>query len=172
VEEIFKPFGTVVQCKEVLPSATASSSSSSGGSGGSGKKRVVVEYTDIAVADTTATSMDAFDLAGAPLRCEVVSRLRMLQLLSPSTMSHTFCCVLLDKMVTLEDTNDPGLKDEIAEEAQNYGDLKDVVLNVDKEKGEVEVKLIYRDAGSAAKAHKAMNGRAFAGNKIIAVLSP
>jgi hypothetical protein len=167
VEEIFKPFGSVVQCKEVLPSATASSSSGSGG-----KRRVVVEYTDTMVANTTATSMDAFDLAGTPLRCEVVSRLRMLQLLSPSTMSHTFCCVLLDKMVTLEDTNDPGLKDEIAEEAQNYGDLKDVVLNVDKEKGEVEVKLVYRDAASAAKAHKAMNGRAFAGNKIVAVLSP
>jgi hypothetical protein len=46
------------------------------------------------------------------------------------------------------------------------------VLNVDRVKGEVEVKLVYRDAASAGKAHKAMNGRAFAGNKIIAVLAP
>ena len=75
-------------------------------------------------------------------------------------------------MVTVEDTKDPGLKDEIAEEANNYGKLKDIELDIDTIANTVEVRLIYEDSISATKAYKAMNGRAFAGNKIIAVLAP
>lgn len=131
-----------------------------------------MEYADPSAAKATADSMNAFDLAGKQLRVDVVSRLRMQQEVSPSTMAHTFTTVLLERMVTLEDTKDPGLKDEIAEEARNYGNLKDVELVIDEVQGEVEVRLLYADAASAAKAHKAMNGRAFAGNKISAVLAP
>jgi hypothetical protein len=195
LQEIFAAFGSVVQCKELAPSAPsltlpkasgdnssnseATTTSGGRGSGSKGRilgkaagRRVVVEYADASTAATTAQSMNAFDLAGSALRVDTITRLQLLQLASPATMGHTFCTVLLEKMVTLEDTKDPGLEEEIAEEARNYGALKEVLLDIDEVRGEVEVRLLYADPSSASKAYRAMNGRAFAGNKITAVLAP
>lgn len=188
VRELFAAFGTVVDCKELsatastltLPATAATAKDTKDtGRGSTGRiagkgpgRRMVVEYADASVAQSAADSMNAFDLAGATLRVDAIPRLRMLQLASPQTMAHTFCTVLLEKMVTLEDTKDPDLKDEIAEEARNYGTLQEVLLEIDEVKGEVEVRLLYADATSAGKAYRAMNGRAFAGNKITAVLAP
>jgi hypothetical protein len=194
LQEIFAAFGPVVQCKELAPSAPSltlpkasgdnSSSEATVASGGRGSgskgrilgkaagRRVVVEYADASTAATTAQSMNAFDLAGSALRVDTITRLQLLQLASPATMGHTYCTVLLEKMVTLEDTKDSGLEEEIAEEARNYGALKEVLLDIDGVRGEVEVRLLYADPSSASKAYRAMNGRAFAGNKITAVLAP
>lgn len=178
IEEVFSAFGIIMSCKELpttVPSNfvdTGSCSSAVRSQGSATGRCIVVEFKDENTAKSTMQGMNGFDLAGQTINCEVVSRLRMLQLLSPSTMAHTFCTVLLEHMVTVEDTKDPDLKDEIYEEARNYGNLKDVVLGIDETKQEVEVKLLYADAVSASKAHKAMNGRAFAGKKISAILAP
>jgi hypothetical protein len=193
LQEIFAAFGPVVQCKELAPSAPSltlpkasgdnvsseATAVSGRGRGSKGRilgkaagRRVVVEYADASTAAITAQSMNAFDLAGSALRVDTITRLQLLQLASPATMGHTFCTVLLEKMVTLEDTKDPGLEEEIAEEARNYGALKEVLLDIDEVRGEVEVRLLYADPSSASKAYRAMNGRAFAGNKITAVLAP
>jgi hypothetical protein len=192
LQEIFAAFGSVVQCKELaatapsltLPKVSGDSSEAPATSGGRGSgskgrilgkaagRRVVVEYADASTAATTAQSMNAFDLAGSALRVDTITRLQLLRLASPATMGHTYCTVLLEKMVTLEDTKDPGLEEEIAEEARNYGALKEVLLDIDEVRGEVEVRLLYADPSSASKAYRAMNGRAFAGNKITAVLAP
>lgn len=159
VQTIFAAFGPILLCK-ALP-ATPSNS---------GVQSVVVEYSDAAVAATTATSMNNFELAGKVLKCEVIARLTCQQLLRDA--ESTYLSVLLENMVTLADVKDPGLKDEIGEEASNFGSLQSVELIVDEPKAQVTVKLIYGDNASAVKAYKAMNGRVFAGNKISAALSP
>lgn len=177
---IFSAFGDVVHCKLVVTPQGPPSSSA--------PRRMIVEYSDVTVAASTATSMQGFELGGLPLQCEVISRQRFQQLLlsypplpsgasgstatAASGVNSTYCSVVLQHMVTLEDTKDPDLKEEISEEARNYGNLKDLELIINEAKGEVQVRLIYADHSSAAKAHKAMNGRAFAGNKISAVLAP
>lgn len=158
VESLFAAFGPLVLCK-VLPNTAATSTD---------VQSVVVEYADAAVAATTATSMNKFELSGRELQCEVIARLRCQQLLRDA--ESTYLSVVLENMVTLEDTKDPDLKDEISEEARNFGSLKTVDLLVDK--GQVKVKLVYGDNASAVKALRAMHGRVFAGNKISAVLMP
>lgn len=159
IETMFAAFGPVLLCK-VLPGDSASPE----------VRSLVVEFADAAIAASTATSMNNFELAGTSLKCEVIARLRCQQLLRDAETSY--CCVLLEHMVTLEDTKDPDLKDEIGEEARNYGSLQAVRLLIDEPKEQVKVKLVYGDHASAVKAFKAMNGRVFAGNKICAVLAP
>mmetsp|Transcript_19646 Transcript_19646/g.33368 ORF Transcript_19646/g.33368 Transcript_19646/m.33368 type:complete len:152 (+) Transcript_19646:1280-1735(+) len=80
--------------------------------------------------------------------------------------------VLLENMITMEDVKDPDLKDEIGEEAETYGQLTNVEILVDDSRQTANVKLTYATAVDASKAWKAMNGRVFAGNKIIASLVP
>ena len=174
VQDKLLPFGTIIQCKlvpvENIPTTTTSSTASSTSTTTATTIAIVVEYTDIPSATKAAFSMNAFVLYDEAFKCEVITKARMKQLLIIDT--STFCTVKLESMVTVEDTKDPGLKDEIAEEANNYGKLKDIELDIDTIANTVEVRLIYEDSISATKAYKAMNGRAFAGNKIIAVLAP
>lgn len=158
VETIFSAFGPLLMCR-VLPN-TASTTPE--------VQSVVVEFADAAIAATTATSMNAFELGGRTLKCEVIARLRCQQLLRDA--ESTYLTVLLENMVTLEDTKDPDLKDEISDEARNFGTLKNVELLI--ERAQVKVKLTYGDNVSAVKALRAMHGRVFAGNKINAVLAP
>jgi glutamate formiminotransferase len=73
-------------------------------------------------------------------------------------------------MVTYEDTLDPDLNEEVSEEARNYGTLEKVDITVDDNR-EATVVLLYAEPSHAAKALKAMNGRAFGGKKIKAVLA-
>jgi hypothetical protein len=92
-----------------------------------------------------------------------------------NTTSRT---VVLEDMVTVEDTNDPGLKDEIAEEAQNYGKLENIEILIEEKKNpdnqvvssHVIIKLYYAEVQDANKACHILNGRLFAGRKIRASL--
>ena len=73
--------------------------------------------------------------------------------------------VILYDMVPLEEASDPGLKDEIEEEAATHGPLKDISIAVINNEF-VKVTLIYYEPSSALKAFKAMNGRYFGGKVI------
>lgn len=137
-----------------------------------GTRAVIVEYDNAATAKTTTDGLNNFPLGGADLSLSVLALSRANQLLAVDT--STYKRVVLEDMVTYEDTLDAGLKDEISEEACTYGTLVDVEIKVADVAGrkEVTVVLVYGDPLDAAKALKAMNGRAFGGKKIKAVLAP
>jgi hypothetical protein len=165
VSSIFGAFGEVRRCAFVDSSKKVSETADT--------RAVVVEYSTVAIALSTASAMNKFQLAGLELSVEVCSLDKANQLLSVD--DSTFCRVILKDMVTLEDAEDPDLKDEISEEANNYGKLDNVVIEVKTNevtgKQEVIVELKYTNPTDSHKAHKALNGRAFGGKKINAVLA-
>jgi hypothetical protein len=182
IKAIFDAFGTVTRC-EFVPSTQAGESGSSGSTTAGKTTSLVVEFADAGVAGTTAKSLNNFDVAGLPLKCVIVSQSSGAKLLGASAQNHIggssgssssssamHKAVMLTNMVPWEDVNDPDLKDEISEEARNYGSLRDVEIIVDEAAQEVKVKLSYNSPEDATKAFKAMNGRVFAGNKIVAVM--
>lgn len=77
--------------------------------------------------------------------------------------------VVLDNMVPVAEASDPGLKDEVEEEAATYGPLKNISIDVIGNSF-VRIKLVYVEPHSAMKAYKAMNGRYFGGSAIKASL--
>ena len=165
LKTIFEAFGTVKSCRYldvskhvdvsgVLPDCHVA----------------VVEYDTAAAAQATASGLNKFALSGRELTVEVVPFSRAKQLLEVDTSS--FCRVVLQDMVSFEDTLDPGLKEEVSEEAATYGALQDVQIAVEGVSKEVTVTLLYAEPAHAAKALKALNGRAFGGKKIKAVLAP
>lgn len=135
-----------------------------------------VQFSDAALAASVAASMQGFDLAGSALNCQLRSysaAIGKLQLQkAQSSEKNPLCSVLLLNMVTIEDAKDPELKDEIAEEASTHGNLLDVDIQIASDNGSVKVLLRYADPDSARTACNALNGRAFAGNSIIATLQP
>ena len=162
---IFEAFGEVLRCKFVengrLPDLAKYT------------RAALVEYPTAALALNTSSAMNKFVLAGLELSVEMCSIDRMNELLSVD--DSTFTKVLLRDMVTLEDAEDPDLKDEIMEEAMQYGKCENVVIEVKDSaagKPEVVVELKYSNAVDSHKALKALNGRAFGGKKINAVLAP
>jgi hypothetical protein len=199
LETMFSAFGGIISC-QFLPFESSGSSSSAVAAAVGSTKRLVVEYTEAANAFSTWLSMNNFKLGGLILQCEVITLSAARQLLQPitamisssssSSSSSTnassvstsssiststpveYKVVLLNNMITVEDTKDPDLKDEIAEEAKNYGELLRVDILVDHVAGKASVKLLYRDANGAARAVKAMNNRNFGGNTIVASLVP
>ena len=123
------------------------------------------------------------------LKCEVIASSVARQLLQPkaiptlttttnsksknnTVINNDYKVLLLNNMITMEDAKDPELKDEISEEAMNYGELVSIDITVDEREQKAAVKLYFKDSSSANKAFKAMNHRVFAGNKIIATLIP
>lgn len=157
---IFQAFGTVKRILFVedgrVPDTVA------------GTRSVVTEYESPLTAKTTVEGLHNFPLGGANLSCSTISLGRANELLDVDT--STFQRVVLEDMVTYEDTLDAGLEEEISEEARNYGTLDKVEINVADDK-EVTVVLHYAEPAHAAKALKALNGRAFGGKKIKAVLA-
>ena len=183
LETMFSAFGSIISC-QFLPFDSSGSSSAAAAVGST--KRLIVEYTEAANAISTWLSMNNFKLGGLILQCEVITLSAARQLLQPITamMSSSnasavptsstveYKVVLLNNMITVEDTKDPDLKDEIAEEAKNYGELLRVDILVDHVAVKASVKLLYKDANGAARAVKAMNNRNFGGNTIAASLVP
>ena len=187
LETMFSAFGSIISC-QFLPFDSSGSSSAAAAAVGS-TKRLIVEYTEAANAISTWLSMNNFKLGGLILQCEVITLSAARQLLQPitammsssnvsavptssSTNTVEYKVVLLNNMITVEDTKDPDLKDEIAEEAKNYGELLRVDILVDHVAVKASVKLLYKDANGAARAVKAMNNRNFGGNTIAASLVP
>ena len=188
LETMFSAFGSIISCQFLPFDSTGSSSSATTAAVGS-TKRLIVEYTEAANAISTWLSMNNFKLGGLILQCEVITLSAARQLLQPitavmsssnassiqtssSTNTVEYKVVLLNNMITVDDTKDPDLKDEIAEEAKNYGDLLRVDILVDHVAVKASVKLLYKDANGAARAVKAMNNRNFGGNTIAASLVP
>lgn len=180
IRAVFAAFGAIENCVVVV--------------GPNGGTVATVQFPDASLAASVAASMQGFDLAGMKLSCQLRSagaaatqleqqkQQAVLGAAVPSgATGASLCSVLLQNMVTIEDTHDPELKDEIAEEARTFGALTGVDIVVvpsdagpgdSSDAGPVNVILRYADAVGARNACQAMHGRVFAGNKISASLLP
>ncbi len=131
---------------------------------------LLIEFTEAVSADKAARIMNGHVLSGQRLDVQVTSLTKAIELMVQSVENSTLRCVYLENMITIEDTEDPGLKDEIADEANKYGKLIDIDIIVDRKAGTANMKLHYHEPVEASRAHKALSGRLFAGRKIKATL--
>jgi hypothetical protein len=125
------------------------------------------------VASQAAATMNGYTLSKSQLIVEAISLPRAVQLMVQnveSATAQTAKTVVLEDMVTVEDMKDPDLKDEIAEEAGNYGTLDSIDISLSSSGKQAIVKLVYAEANQAARACKALHGRCFAGRKIRATI--
>ena len=130
-----------------------------------------VEYDSPATAESVVQAMNNFDLAGLPLR--IAQTTKSVALTPGAAFAFTGprqCSVVLQNMISMEDTNDPDLESEIAEEAGKYGKLVKIDI-VTSDPSDVKVILKYHNSADASKALKALDGRAFANRPIIAKLA-
>jgi hypothetical protein len=121
------------------------------------------------VASQAVATMNGYTLSKSQLVVEAISLSRAVELMIQkveSTTAQSAKTVILEDMVTKEDMNDPGLKDEIAEVAGNYGTLDSIDISLNASEQQVIVKLIYAEPIQAIRACKAIHGRGFAGRKI------
>ena len=79
--------------------------------------------------------------------------------------------VILENLVSFQDSNDPSLKGEIAMEAEKQGKLRDIAIVVDQKK-QVRIMLTYFEPQDAERSFNVMNGRFFGGKTVIATLGP
>lgn len=129
-----------------------------------------MKFHEASSADKAAKIMNGHVLSGQRLDVQVTSLSKAIELMVQSVESSTLRCVFLENMITVEDTEDPGLKDEIADEARKYGRLVDIDIIVDRRADVANMKLYYEEPADAARAHKALSGRLFAGRKIRSTL--
>lgn len=134
---------------------------------------VLLEYEDDTSAQNAIKAMQGYMLRKVALEIESISKVRFGQLQSLTLPPSKLCKrVRLDNMVTVEDTKDPGLEEEIGDEARNYGKLGDIVIEVNEVENAATITLSYEDEESALKSYRGLNGRLFAGRKIKATLLP
>lgn len=133
---------------------------------------LLLEYNEgESAALTTERTMNGYMLSRSALVVEAIPLTRAVDIMAQkveTTTAQSAKSVLLEDMVTLEDTRDPNLKDEIAEEAGSYGALINIEINVHGTNA--VIKLHYSEAIQASRACKALNGRLFAGRKVRASL--
>ena len=77
--------------------------------------------------------------------------------------------VILENLVTMDESSDPTLKTEIAQEAEKYGRLDYIEIVIDQKK-EVKIILTYFLCEDAERSYNAMNGRFFGGRTVTAIL--
>lgn len=189
VEPIFSAFGPVLRCfyvEDVIQQ------------GSSATKTALIEYADSQTAATVSISMKNFNLAGLPLMVQLIST-EQANLLIPSatpaalakavaaatkaaasaaaalanaSSTESYSTLILKNMVSAQEAEDPDLKDEVAEEVSKYGKLTTIDITVEKDSADATIVLKYASPSDAARAHAALQGRAFANKKIIATLAP
>jgi len=154
---IFSPFGKVRICSFTNVDGIGTRGSNLN------VKTAIIEYSTIISSEVAAKDMNGFSLAGYNLLVD-----QTLLKPTPAVQEKRIC--VLENMVTIEDSTDPSLKEEIAEEAQKFGKLSSIDIYVDPSTKKVKVRLQYEDSQSATKAFNTMNDRFFAGNRISASL--
>lgn len=138
-----------------------------------GTKTAYVVYQTRAITDAVVQALNNFNLAGLNLSIDQLptnaAASTIVGVASSTVAPSAGMTVVLQNMITIEDTSDPELSDEIGEEAGKYGTLVDVKIDTSNQV-DVQVILRYSDIAGANRAFGAMNGRAFANRKIVAVL--
>lgn len=158
VQDLFTLYGSIKTAKRI--SATKLDPSSF--------YDILLEFNDPGAAAAAARTMNGHAIAGSKIVVETISLQGAIQLMIQKVEQAVLTSVLLEDMITLEDTKDPDLENEIKEEAEKFGRLVDIKIL--KEDGKANVKLFYHEAAEAVKAQKSLNGRGFAGRRIKASL--
>lgn len=168
---IFSPFGEVklFVFEDVAKAGTEAEATLQGGTGTAPTRVAKVTFGSVANAEEATRGMDKVALAGLELKLEQLSA----QVTEAGRATPTLTSVLLEDMVTAAEAREADFRDEVEEEAGNYGQLQrvDVVVGAPPEEA-VKVTLVYKNAAEAAKAFRAMNGRYFGGKPIRASLLP
>lgn len=130
----------------------------------------MLEFNDSSCSLLASQTLNNHVLAGENIVVQPIPLDKAISLMLKKVEASVLCSVLLESMITLEDTEDPNLKDEIHEEAVRYGDLVKIDIITDKILNQANVKITYKEPIHALKAQKALGGRMFAGRKIKASL--
>lgn len=154
---IFSPFGKVRICSFTNIDGIGTRGSNLN------VKTAIIEYSTVISSEVAAKDMNGFSLAGYNLLVD-----QTLLKPTPAVVEKRIC--ILENMVSIQDSADPTLKDEIAEEAEKFGKLSTIDIYVDPTTKKVKVRLQYEESQSATKAFNTMNDRFFAGNRISASL--
>lgn len=131
---------------------------------------MLIEFHDVGAAAAAARGLNGHNLAGTKIGVELTSLQGAIQLMIQKVEQAVLTHVLLENMITIEDTKDPDLESEIREEAEKYGQILAIKITVDG--SSANVKIQYKEAAEAVKSQKSLNGRSFAGHKIKASLVP
>lgn len=131
---------------------------------------LLIEFTEEKSALAAVTTMNGHNLAATALVVESTSLQGAIQLMVQQVEQTVLTSLLLENMITEDDMQDPGLKDEILEEAKVFGEVLKINIAKDEMNAPI-VKIQYKEGIQAGKAQKAMNGRGFAGRKIKATLT-
>lgn len=135
---------------------------------------VLLEYTEGHSAAVKAVeTLHGYILSKTQLIVEAIPLSRAVELMVQNvetTAALTAKTVILEDMVTIEDTKDPDLKDEIGEEARKYGEVESIDISISANEKEAVVRIVYVAPSQAARACKALHGRGFAGRKIRATI--
>jgi hypothetical protein len=91
---------------------------------------------------------------------------------STAATSVRYKSLKLLNMVSVDEIQDPDLKEEIAEEVRKYGQLLDIQFYVDNSNNSATVALRYATEEDTLRAYQALQDRAFANKKIVASLAP
>eukprot|EP01038_Epipyxis_sp_PR26KG_P014841 gene14841-19947_t len=161
IQDMFGAYGAVISCSlisydNVQPSVA------------------MIEFESIISAQTSVTLMNNFSLSGLKISIETMTKTEVDTELKKlkDEKEKDYTSVMLENMVEFHEASDPDLKDEINEEASNYGGVEKIDIIADKVTQTVKVLLKYSLPSEAAKAVKAMNGRSFGSQKIKAKLIP
>ncbi len=131
---------------------------------------MLIEFYDTGAAAAAARGLNGHSLAGTKIGVELTSLQGAIQLMIQKVESAVLTHVLLEDMITVEDTKDPDLEGEIREEAEKYGQV--LAIKIIVEGSAANVKIQYKEAAEAVKSQKSLHGRSFAGRKIKASLVP
>jgi hypothetical protein len=141
-------------------------------------RTVLLLFTTVNAAMEAVTKMNCFTLGGIPILVDMIDDKEAAKMKSKTAAEKSATAaaakmtkVLLDNMVSFDEATDPELKGEIAEEARNYGELKDIEIIVAPSSKTVRVVLEYTNPAAAEKAHKVMDKRFFGGRTISATLA-
>jgi len=140
--------------------------------------QLVPSPTPAAIARAAAAAFAASVSASMPLKVAAVA--------PPSSTSSTsttdstsptpvrYKSLKLLNMVSVDELQDPDLKEEIAEEVRKYGQLLDIQFYVapNNSNNSATVALRYATEEDTLRAYQALQDRAFANKKIVATLAP
>ncbi|KAL3318289.1 Poly(U)-binding-splicing factor puf60 [Cichlidogyrus casuarinus] len=188
VEQVFSPFGKITRCKLETEIADPSTHRGLG----------YVDYSTEQSANIAVNSMNRFELGGKLLRVtkaicppefirsfqNEVKPSHMMQqpvpepikpvsppaaiLLPPTTATESIGLLLLLNMVTVSEI-DNELVNEVTEECQNFGQVKDVkIIPNPASPDEVRIFVVYSPSSAVDSAILSLDGRFFSGRKVVA----
>mmetsp|Transcript_27726 Transcript_27726/g.27952 ORF Transcript_27726/g.27952 Transcript_27726/m.27952 type:complete len:259 (+) Transcript_27726:1036-1812(+) len=177
LKAVFASFGVITSCSLIPASTTGGLQSATiRFQEESGAREAAINMKGFPLADhtlgvdlipdrTNTTESDSNDISSTQIAAATAAAAAI----ASGTPLHS---VILENMVSVEEAADPELKDEVAEECSSHGPLADDGVDIKVIDGAVKITVRYISADDTKKAYVALNGRFFAGRKVVATLAP